>query len=430
MVYPVLEKILIGFRPLRAAGSPMNFEQVDVAGRQIGFEAPENVREVIASLGRTEDVKFSPSNRRLAVVGHFTHKIAVFDLAIDPLRNPKSVIITGVTEISSSDLRSPHGIDFIDDHRIIVANRGGQACIFEIPTRAAGQCELRPLAALKFNEISSPGSVAVSKTEHGLYEALICNDYVNKVTRHRFSVGEQCSIKDDTVLLKKWIQFPDGICVSKNREWIAVSNHDTHAIFLYKNDSSLNASSAPDGVLAHYYPHGLRFTSADRLLAATSAGSPYVNIYEAPDSDWRGVRKPTLSLKVLTNEDYLRARISREDGGPKGIDINKTMDVLAMTCEQHPLAFFDLGAILKNARLQTNFASLQPERTFNSNSFVPRDWRRARSTLDVRYQLFLGKITAAFTASVRWVLTKIPMLSWALNRGRKLWNPQFQTKPF
>jgi hypothetical protein len=405
----------------------MNFEQVDVAGRQIGFEAPENVREVIASLGRTEDVRFSPSNRRLAVVGHVTNKIAVFDVVIDPFRNPKSIIITGVTEISSSDLKSPHGLDFIDDNRVIVANRGGEACIFEVPLQAMGQCQLRPFAILKFNEISSPGSVAVSEIERGSYEALICNDYVNKVTRHRFDVGEHCSVKEDTVLLKNWIQFPDGICVSKNNGWIAVSNHDTHAIFLYKNNPSLNSSSAPDGVLRHYYPHGLRFICGDRLLVATSAGSPYINIYEAPDSDWRGVRRPKLSLKVLSNEDYLRARISREDGGPKGIDITNAMDLLVMTCEQHPLAFFDLDEILKNAGVQNKLASSKRTDEFSANSSL---WRRVCSVLYVRYQLFFGKISAAFTASVRWVLMKIPTLSWVLNKGRKLWNPQFETKPF
>ena len=403
----------------------MNFEQVDVAGRQIGFEAPENVRKVIASLGRTEDVKFSPSNRRLAVVGHWTHRIAVFDVAIDPSRNPKSVAITNVTEIASSYLKSPHGLDFIDDNKIIVANRGGEACIFELPSQTGGLCDLQPFAVLKFEEISSPGSVSVSQTEHRSYEAFICNDYVNKVTRHRFDVGEECSVKEDVVLLKKWIRFPDGICVSRNRQWLAVSNHDTHAIFLYKNNSSLNAATAPDGFLPHYYPHGLRFTSADRLLVATSAGSPYINIYEAPDSDWRGVRKPRLSLKVLSNEDYLRARISREDGGPKGIDINNTMDVLAMTCEQHPLAFFDLDTILKNARLQNNLPSPS-----SSNSVLSADWRRVWATLEVRYQLFLSKIIAEFTATVRWVLTKIPALSWLLNKGRRLWNPQFETRPF
>jgi len=407
----------------------MSFKQIDVAGCQIGFEASQNVRRVIASLGRTEDVRFSPSNRRLAVVDHKGHRIAVFDVAIDASRNP-SITITGATEISSSELKYPHGIDFIDDSKIVVANRSGEACIFEIPSQAAGPCDLQPFAVLKFNEISAPGSVAVSQTEDGSYEALICNDYANKVTRHRFDVGAQCSVKDDVVLLKKWIQFPDGICVSKNRQWIAVSNHDTHAIFLYKNDSSLNARATPDGFLRHYYPHGLRFTSSDRLLVATSAGSPYINMYEASDSDWGGVRKPALSLKVLSNEDFLRGRISREDGGPKGVDINNTMDVMAMTCEQHPLVFFDLDAILKNAGLRNNFASPQPKHVSGSGPVLSADWRRAGSILDLRYQLFLGKITAAFTAMVRWILMKVPALSWALNKGRRLWNPQFQIKPF
>jgi hypothetical protein len=230
--------------------------------------------------------------------------------------------------------------------------------------------------------------------------------------------------------LKKWIQFPDGICVSKERQWIAVSNHDTNAIFIYKNDPSLNASSLPDGLLRHYYPHGLRFTSADRLLVAASAGSPYVNVYEAPDSDWRGVRKPILSIKVLSNDDYLRGRISREDGGPKGIDINNTMDVLVVTCEQQPLAFFDLETILKSAHLRSGFASPQPGHAFRSSSPSRDHWRSARKALEVRYQLYMGKITAAFTFSIRWVLIKMPIVSWALNKGRKLLNPQFQTKPF
>ena len=202
------------------------------------------------------------------------------------------------------------------------------------------------------------------------------------------SLEKDVPFKNDRVLLNKWIQFPDGICVSKDKKWIAVSNHDTHAVFLYKNDSSLNARSAPDGILRHYYPHGLRFASADRFLIAASAGSPYVNVYQALDSDWRGVRSPVLSIKVLSNEDYLRARISREDGGPKGIDINNAMDVLVMTCEQHPLAFFDLDPILKNSRLQSSLASPKSVKLLGG-----------RKALEVRYQLYLGKITAAFTAS-------------------------------
>ena len=397
----------------------MKPEQIDLVGRQINFEAPQQVRKAIASLGRTEDVKLSPSNRQLIIADHFSDKIVVFGVSIDSSQNSKHITLDSVTKISSKYLQRPHGLDFIDDKRIVVANRAGQACIFELPSNATDNCELEPLAIFKFDEISSPGSVAVIKNEQGSYEALICSDYTNKVTRHLLELGEGCSVKNDRVLLNKWIQFPDGICVSKDNKWIAVSNHNTHAVFLYKNDSSLNARSVPDGILRHYYPHGLRFVSADRFLIAASAGSPYVNVYQALDSDWRGVRSPILSIKVLSNEDYLRARISREDGGPKGIDINNAMDVLVMTCEQHPLAFFELDPILKNSRLQGSLASSKSVKLLGD-----------RKALDVRYQLYLGKITAAFTNSIRWVLTKIPALSWLLNKGRKLWNPQFATKPF
>jgi hypothetical protein len=40
------------------------------------------VRAAVAALGRTEDVKFSPSNRRLAVAGFGDHKISVFDVSV------------------------------------------------------------------------------------------------------------------------------------------------------------------------------------------------------------------------------------------------------------------------------------------------------------------------------------------------------------
>lgn len=410
----------------------MKIEQIDLVGRQIDFEAPQHVREAITSLGRTEDVRFSPSNRRLAVAEHLNDKIAVFGVSIDPARNSKRITVTSVARISSTHLKRPHGLDFIDDDRIVVANREGQACIFELPSDAVGNCDLEPLAVFDFHGILSPGSVAVTKTKQGLYEALLCNDFANEITRHLFDFGRGCSFKSNTVLLRKWIQFPDGISVSKQRQWIAVSNHDTNAIFLYKNDPSLNPSSNPDGVLRHYYPHGLRFASADRFVIAASAGSPYVNIYQASDSDWRGVHNPVLSIKVLSNEDFVRERSSRENGGPKGIDINNAMDVLVITCQQQPLVFFDLDSILKSAHLQSHIPSPEfgNDIAFSSNSVMVENWLGVRKALDVRYQLYLGKITATFTFCIRWVLKKIPVLSLALNRGRKLLNRKFRTQPY
>ena len=67
----------------------------------------------------------------------------------------------------------------------------------------------------------------------------------------------------------------------------------------------------------------------------------------------RGVRHPVLTIKVLSDEDYLRCRKTREDGGPKGIDINKDTNLLVVTCENKPLAFFDLTSILESARVKS-----------------------------------------------------------------------------
>ena len=398
----------------------MAFDQIDLFDRRIPFKSPPNVREAIARLGRTEDVKFSPTNRRLAIVDHFRDMIVVFDLTV---RAGNDITLDNAIEITSSHLKRPHGLDFIEDNKIIVANREAHTCVLEVPEHTIGHCVLEPITVLSSNEISSPGSVAVFENDDGLREALICNDYTNKVTKHLLDARSRNCSAGDGVLLNKWIRFPDGICVSKMGEWIAVSNHDTHAVFVYKNDASLGPLSPPDGILRHYYPHGLHFASQDRFILAASAGSPYINIYEAIDSNWRGVRGPVKTAKVLTDEDYLRCRISREDGGPKGLDIADEMNLLVVTCENQPLAFYDLASIL-NFEESKNYSLSQK---FQSDS----NWsERTSNAVGIRYQLYLGEVVAVSTAWIRWVLTKLPILSWALNRGRKLWNPKFRTKPF
>ena len=97
--------------------------QIDRIAPQIDYVAPQHVRDVVASLGRTEDVRFSPSNRRLAVAGFFKNKIAVFDILIATSPGSKNIALIGVIEISSTQLNYPHGVDFIDDNKVIVANR-------------------------------------------------------------------------------------------------------------------------------------------------------------------------------------------------------------------------------------------------------------------------------------------------------------------
>jgi hypothetical protein len=56
--------------------------QIDYVANQINYVAPQYVRDAVGSLGRTEDVRFSPNNRRLAVAGFLNNKITVFDVSI------------------------------------------------------------------------------------------------------------------------------------------------------------------------------------------------------------------------------------------------------------------------------------------------------------------------------------------------------------
>lgn len=47
---------------------------------ELQYTAPPIVADAISSLGRTEDVRFSPSNRRLAVASFHRNRIFVFDI--------------------------------------------------------------------------------------------------------------------------------------------------------------------------------------------------------------------------------------------------------------------------------------------------------------------------------------------------------------
>jgi hypothetical protein len=265
--------------------------------------------------------------------------------------------------------------------------------------------------------------VALIRNEGGVREALISNTHAHTITKHLLNSNDS----NGEVLLKRWINIPDGICVSNDMQWIAVSNHNVNTVLIYDNKPTLNETSSPDGVLLRAnYPHGLRFTSDGRFMLVANAGSPYVNIYEKGDSEWRGVRNPILCFKVLDDEDFLRGRTNRQEGGVKGIDIDNAMNILVATCGNQPLAFFDLRAILASAFSES---TIERKRTSASsrarvNSLVPRDWRRNQNVLEVKRELYRGRITAAITDFLRWLLIRARTISkWELAVHRYIPRP-------
>jgi hypothetical protein len=318
---------------------------------EIGYKAPDGVREVIDSLGRTEDVRFSPGNRRLAVAAFNNSRIAVFDIEIAAVGGAIEVALTAAAEISSPCLNYPHGLDFLDDQTLAVASRKGDVAIFKLPS-GTGAFELAPAEILRAGEASrldAPGSLAVTRKDEGLHELLVCNNAGHSVTRHRVDCSAGCRIADGQTLLRRWLNLPDGICISRDGQWIAVSNHNTHDVLIYRNSPSLDERADPDGVLrCVHFPHGLRFTEDGRHIIVADAGAPYVHIYTSEGHGWAGARNPVRSVRIMDEALFLRGRHNPQEGGPKGIDIDRGMNVLVATSEYQPLAFLDLPAMLRD----------------------------------------------------------------------------------
>ena len=191
----------------------------------------------------------------------------------------------------------------------------------------------------------APGSVSAYKTGEHSCESLVCNAGANTVTRHRVDFRAGCALESSDVLLEKWLDIPDGVTVSADGQWIAISNHNVHNVLLYRNSPSLNQQSDTDGMLRSlYYPHGLRFSPDGRRMFVADAGSPYVFVYENDGTGWDVVHNPIGAFRVMDDALYLRGRTNPKEGGPKGIDFDRGMNVLVATCECQPLAFFDLPA--------------------------------------------------------------------------------------
>jgi hypothetical protein len=322
---------------------------------EIEYTAPQSVADAVGSLGRTEDVRFSPSNRRLAVASFHRNRIVVFDIDVASSPGATQVALTGGVALSSPALQWPHGLDFIDDDTLIVTSRRSDVALFKLPSgeRDVLSHEVLPIARWPSDGttlLNAPGSVAVTRVEEGGCEVLICNNNGHTVTRHLLDSDAARAIRHSEILLQKYLDIPDGVSVSPDRRWIAVSNHTTHNVLLYENSPTLSADAEPDGILRRvHYPHGVRFSADGRHLFVADAGAPYLHIYAQHPDQWRGVRHPIATVRIMEDAVFERGRHNPEEGGPKGLDIDACSNVLVVTSECQPLAFFDVPALLRHA---------------------------------------------------------------------------------
>ena len=328
---------------------------------RLSYTAPAPVQAVIDRLGRTEDIVFSPSNRRLAIAAFGSNRIAVLDIELTRTNGIPHVALPRAVELFATSFKHPHGICFLDEETLAVANRSGQVHIVDAPLSqtphdmhwVADRTTLRGGAR---QLVHTPGSVAAIAQDDGSFEVAVCNNSAHHVTRHLVRrKGKHVEVGREGVLLEAGLDIPDGVCYSPSGRWMAVSSHNTHNVFVYERTSALDRHSAPDGVLRNVLcPHGVRFSADEQFILVADASARYVNVYRREGAGWQGVRDPWSLFPVMSREVFVRGRLNPQEGGPKGIDVDREMTVLATTCEFQALAFFDLAQVLGERRATEN----------------------------------------------------------------------------
>ena len=333
---------------------------------RISFVPSEGVKTALANLGRTEDVQFSPDDRRLAIAGFNNNKILLLDIKVKTAKGKILIKCEDWLEITSPSFDYPHGLFWIDDSTLIIANRSAEAPILKIPSEKPDNriVEITPMETIRRGRdlLRSPGSVSVSKIGHDLYDVVICNNYAHNVSRHLLDERNNFAPQGSCRLLAKGLDVPDGISHSHSGEWIAVSNHRRNAVFIYKNDSSLDEESEPIGRLRGMsYPHGLRFSRDDQYIFVADAGAPLVHVYKRDHRRWAGKHFPAFELRAMDNEAFLRGHVNPQEGGPKGLDLMGDDRVLVASCEEEPIVFFDVRKIFESSSVNSNFANKPPD---------------------------------------------------------------------
>jgi DNA-binding beta-propeller fold protein YncE len=139
---------------------------------------------------------------------------------------------------------------------------------------------------------------------------------------------------------------PDGVAISPDGRWLAVSAHGMRAVFVYDRRTPITPATAPRAILrGPMYPHGVCFTPDGEMILVADAGRPMAHAFARRGETWSGIRHTDLAIRVMDDDTYLRGHVNPQEGGPKGIDVDPTGSVVVTTCRHLPLAAFDVGAI-------------------------------------------------------------------------------------
>ncbi len=243
--------------------------------------------------------------------------------------------------------------------------------------------------------LSTAGGLCARDLGAGLHELWVCNGFSHYVTHHLLNATAGFSHLDAQILMQRGLEVPDGVALDHRAEWVAVSNNDRHIVALYRNDEFLVPGNEP-AVQLHgaSYPHGLCFLAGGRILLVADAGAPHVAVFHRASSGWRNLAQPSAVIRVLDDAVFARGRHNPREGGPKGIDVHEPWGLMAITCAEQPLAFFDIS------NTTADVEAWAPEDALNSGAPSASSADRMRVAV-LRLVRDVNAREAAVTAAVR-----------------------------
>lgn len=317
---------------------------------KIDYDTTDFIRTVIEGIGRTEDVKFSPDNKAFVIPEFLANKLHIFYFAYNGIDESPGIFISGYSLVKSDYLKNPHGICFVGNGLIAVCNREGDVTLFRVPG-SQGEFDIKPEAIIDgsskfFARVRTPGSVDAYQIDGNHYKILVCNNYFNTVTAHIIETAGDVKVEDQGVLIRDSLLLPDGISISPDNRWIAVSNHVYGQVLIYENTHCLNSETPPSNVLVGpVCPHGIRFSPDGNFLYVADASSQYLYVYKCNEGNWNQDRETAATVRMMDDDTFHMGRYSTREGGVKGIDVDTTNSIMVTTHRMEVIAFFDMSEI-------------------------------------------------------------------------------------
>ena len=313
-----------------------------------GFRVPPN------AYLRSEDVRFSPSGRLLAVAV----QNAIHLVEIAPDETPVRVIRQ--TELRSPGLAFPHGVEFLAEDVIVVANREAWVTFFRLPAAETWQDQMTieaihemgcpwfgPKGGTRVIETGrtvrcGPGSVR----RHGEH-LFICANHTNTLTRHGYTLRDgEIATGEATLLARGGLHILDGLAISTDGQWIALADAGNNRVVVCHAGTGAEAAVLTDPRL--HSPHGLCFDPTGRKLYVSDAGEQLVHVFERPDGRWdAAMDRSAFCLPGIGDEPFWKTKLSVPEelrglvGGLKGLDMHPGGRLLVGSCLNQPLAFFE-----------------------------------------------------------------------------------------